>query len=194
MHQLAHLKARTGFTCLADSQNCQFCVLQVGQPFSLAAIGEMREIYLARGEHQLARNLARHLRCSEEMQAQKQSGRLHGNEAWISYYKDAVSSEQQDVIGAAWQRKRELGYIRQPESSTRRRRRARYSRGAADADSNGASSRVNGKAGHKQSPQQQQHHQQGGSEQESDSSVVDAFDFGAAAAAVAESLLGHKQL
>ncbi|WIA39029.1 hypothetical protein OEZ86_005175 [Tetradesmus obliquus] len=129
--------------------------------FSVAAMGELAAIYAARGDTALAANLGRHLSNVEAATAMKQSGKLHGNQAWASYYRQSAQPQQRQVIEAAWQRKRDLGLIRQP-------------RGAAAAA-----------AGARRQQQQQQ--QQGevlGLDFEL-GGVVESFDFSSAAAAAA---------
>jgi hypothetical protein len=130
-------------------------------------MGELSAIYAARGDTALAANLSRHLSNVEAAQAMKQSGRLHGNQAWASYYRQSAQPQQRQVIESAWQRKRDLGLIRQPR----------------------------GGAVRQQLQQQQQQAGQGRQQQQDKvnglefdlSSVVEAFDFtGAAAAAAAE--------
>lgn len=140
--------------------------------FSVAAMGELAAIYAARGDTALAANLSRHLSNVEAATAMKQSGKLHGNQAWASYYRQSAQPQQRQVIEAAWQRKRDLGLIRQP-------------RGTAAAAAAGARRRL----------QQQQQPGQGWQQQQQQDEVlglefelggvVESFDFSSAAAAAA---------
>jgi hypothetical protein len=93
---------------------------QASHAFSVAAMGELSAIYAARGDTALAANLSRHLSNVEAAQAMKQSGKLHGNQAWASYYRQSAQPQQRQVIESAWQRKRDLGLIRQPRGSALR--------------------------------------------------------------------------
>jgi hypothetical protein len=130
-------------------------------------MGELAAIYAARGDTALAANLSRHLSNVEAAQAMKQSGKLHGNQAWASYYRQSAQPQQRQVIEAAWQRKRDLGLIRQPHGAAAARWRQQQQQ----------------QSGQTQQQQQQQGEVPG---LELDlSGVVEAFDFTAAAASAA---------
>jgi hypothetical protein len=130
-------------------------------------MGELSAIYAARGDTALAANLSRHLNNVEAAQAMKQSGKLHGNQAWASYYRQSAQPQQRQVIESAWQRKRDLGLIRQPRGAAMRQQQQQ-------------------ELGQTQQQQQQQQQQDEVNGLEFDlSGVVEAFDFTSAAAAAA---------
>lgn len=163
--------------CVMLINHCVLLLLpsQASHAFSVAAMGELSAIYAARGNAALAANLSRHLSNMEAMQSMKQAGKLHGNQAWISYYKHSSQPEQRQVIDEAWQQKRDLGLIRE-----RRGRGSRSGRHTWQQQQQ--------QAGRQQ--QQQQQHEQAEGEQlalglDLDS-VVEAFDFAGAAAAAAD--------
>ncbi|KAF6251870.1 hypothetical protein COO60DRAFT_579528 [Scenedesmus sp. NREL 46B-D3] len=136
--------------------------------FSVAAMGELAAIYAARGDSALAANLSRHLSNMEAAQAMKQSGKLHGNEAWASYYRRSAQPQQRQLIESAWQRKRDLGLIRHPRGGSARRQQQQQQPGQAQ----------------QRQQQDQQQHEVDGLEFDL-SGVVEAFDFTGAAAAAA---------
>jgi hypothetical protein len=141
--------------------------LQASHAFSVAAMGELAAIYAARGDTALAANLSRHLSNVEAAQAMKQSGKLHGNQAWASYYRQSAQPQQRQVIEAAWQRKRDLGLIRQPRGAAAAARRQQQRQQQSG-----------------QAQQQQQQDELLGLEFDL-SGVVEAFGFSSAAAAAA---------
>eukprot|EP00878_Enallax_costatus_P041604 GHUV01048428.1.p1 GENE.GHUV01048428.1~~GHUV01048428.1.p1 ORF type:complete len:174 (+),score=45.19 GHUV01048428.1:103-624(+) len=154
--------------------------LQLGHPFSIAAMGELRYIHNMRGEELLAENLGRHILSTTRAQSQKQAGKLHGNEAWMGFYQQTGSQDQQEIIVAARERKRDLGLIRQPRGRSRR--------SSSTSSSSGSSRRGNGRGSISKQNGQQQEHVNG-----SGSSRVETFDFDAATAATIEQFSGRKR-
>ena len=86
---------------------------QASNAFNAAATAELRAIYAARGEDALAANLSRHLANMAALRDAKRSGRAWASEAWAEYAARTRSPEQRETARAAFERKRELGLIRE---------------------------------------------------------------------------------
>ena len=76
------------------------------------AMHELAEIYEARGEPELAKNLRRHLQNVSTFEGRKRSGAKWASEAWQEYVAATGSDEQRGITRRAWRRKKELGLIR----------------------------------------------------------------------------------
>jgi Tfp pilus assembly protein PilF len=90
---------------------------QASNAFNVAASGELRSIYKARGETALAANVGRHMANMAALKDAKRSGSAWASEAWGAYAEGVRSPEQREVAAAARARKRELGLIRPPPAA-----------------------------------------------------------------------------
>lgn len=89
-------------------------LLRQADAFAVAAMRELQQIYAAKGERALSRNLQRHIELTESRVAVKRAGKAHGSTAWQGMIGEVREQEQQAVVEEARQRKRDLGLIRTP--------------------------------------------------------------------------------
>jgi hypothetical protein len=82
--------------------------------FAVAAMRELQQIYAAKGERALSRNLERHIELTESRVAVKRAGKAHGSTSWQAMIGEVREQEQRVVVEEARERKRDLGLIRTP--------------------------------------------------------------------------------